>query len=343
MSNPNQNRFMELDVFRGLAALAVAGFHYTTRYDQLYGHTQPLGISFPLGHYGVQLFFMISGFVIFMTLDKCRHPLDFVVSRFSRLYPAYWVAVLTTFIVVSIFGLPGREVSKWQHVMVNLTMIQHYFRVPNVDGVYWTLAVELNFYLFMFLLWKMGWLKRYFVVFALWLGVYCFFLAAKLFFGVQLAKGFSKFFILPQIPYFCLGIVCYRFSLKQKDFLRIVLLSLMSLTVIGIGDGIAALLITFGFFSAFLLSQNGYLRWLVVSPLLFLGTISYTFYLLHSNIGFAIIRHLELAEATPWTSISIAFSACICGAAFLTYFVEKPAMAWIRARYRARAIEQAVY
>lgn len=54
-------RILELDALRGLAALAVVLFHYTTRYDQLFGYSEPLAVNVSWGHYGVDLFFMISG------------------------------------------------------------------------------------------------------------------------------------------------------------------------------------------------------------------------------------------------------------------------------------------
>jgi len=93
MSSPGP-RLAQLDALRGVAALLVVGFHYTTRFDQLYGHAGEPLLSLPWGHYGVNLFFMISGFVIFMTLERTQRATDFVVSRFSRLYPAYWGALL---------------------------------------------------------------------------------------------------------------------------------------------------------------------------------------------------------------------------------------------------------
>jgi hypothetical protein len=66
-------RFRELNVLRGIAASLVVLFHYWTRYGQLYVPDNPplLGFEFPDGIYGVYLFFMISGFVIFMTLRQC--------------------------------------------------------------------------------------------------------------------------------------------------------------------------------------------------------------------------------------------------------------------------------
>ena len=78
-------RLTELDSLRGIAAMAVVLFHYTTRFTELYGHTAPPVFSVPLGHLGVNLFFMISGFVIFMTLERTLTSRDFIISRFSRL------------------------------------------------------------------------------------------------------------------------------------------------------------------------------------------------------------------------------------------------------------------
>src|SRR6266446_6407653 len=98
VSNDEQNqnskpiRFEELDALRGVAALSVILFHYLHQYDAIYGKDGVLlfgALNWPSGIYGVYLFFMISGFVIFMTLRGARDWLDFVVSRFSRLYPAY--------------------------------------------------------------------------------------------------------------------------------------------------------------------------------------------------------------------------------------------------------------
>ena len=51
-----------------------------------------------------------------------------------------------TFEVVTRFGLPGREVSA-KAALVNFTMMQHYFGVANVDGAYWSLVLQINFYI----------------------------------------------------------------------------------------------------------------------------------------------------------------------------------------------------
>ena len=128
------NRLLELDALRGIAAFAVLLFHYTTRYDQLYTQPGPPLFYFPYGYFGVNLFFMISGFVIFMTLNKTRYAVDFIVSRFSRLFPAYWVAIALTYSIVAVLGLPGKEVSV-RDLLLNLTMFQEFLGAKHVDGV----------------------------------------------------------------------------------------------------------------------------------------------------------------------------------------------------------------
>lgn len=99
-------RLHEIDALRGVAAMAVALFHYTTRLTELYGARSGADVSFGHGHYGVNLFFVISGFVIFTTLEKMSRPMDFVVSRFSRLFPVYWAAIFLTLSITHALGLP---------------------------------------------------------------------------------------------------------------------------------------------------------------------------------------------------------------------------------------------
>jgi peptidoglycan/LPS O-acetylase OafA/YrhL len=59
----NKGRLFELDVLRGIAALGVMLYHYTTRYDKLFGHQDTSYLDFSYGSLGVNLFFIISGFV----------------------------------------------------------------------------------------------------------------------------------------------------------------------------------------------------------------------------------------------------------------------------------------
>ena len=138
-------RFLELDAIRGLAAIAVVLYHYTFRYPKLYAHDFETYYKFAYGNLGVELFFILSGFVIFMSILKVKSPFEFLTKRFIRLYPTYWIAMIFTFLMVTIFGLAGKEVTI-NEFLINITMLQYGLQIPSVDGVYWSLFHELLFY-----------------------------------------------------------------------------------------------------------------------------------------------------------------------------------------------------
>lgn len=144
-------RFRELDGLRGIAALGVVLHHFAGGYQSRYPDAPPPVIEAAWGAYGVQLFFFISGFVILMSAGRARRPGDFAISRFSRLYPVYWIAVTLTIALTILFRVPHAPQSLRDRVL-NYTMIQRWLQIPNVDDVYWTLAIEMQFYVMVFIL-----------------------------------------------------------------------------------------------------------------------------------------------------------------------------------------------
>jgi peptidoglycan/LPS O-acetylase OafA/YrhL len=133
----SKSRIAELDLLRFLAALAVVLYHY--------GRASDVGPALArvteFGFLGVQLFFMISGFVILWTAMQ-KDAREFVAARVSRLYPTFWVCVLLTATTLHIIG----EKVSAPGLLANLTMIPGPLRYPTLDGVYWTLVVEIKFY-----------------------------------------------------------------------------------------------------------------------------------------------------------------------------------------------------
>jgi peptidoglycan/LPS O-acetylase OafA/YrhL len=144
-------RFRELDGLRGIACLAVVASHYTGGFDGLSPDSPKAFFDFSIGAFGVQLFFLISGFVILMTAQRSSRPSDFAISRISRLYPAYWIALSVSIVLAGFFSFPERITSPLK-IAANFTMIQRWFLVPNVDSVYWTLAIEMQFYVVVMIL-----------------------------------------------------------------------------------------------------------------------------------------------------------------------------------------------
>ena len=99
-------RFAELDSLRGIAALLVMLSHYTWAYDYHFGTLGDHFFQFPYGDFGVQVFFIISGFVIFMSLEKAKSIKEFIIGRFTRLYPTYWFCMVLTLVVIILFPVP---------------------------------------------------------------------------------------------------------------------------------------------------------------------------------------------------------------------------------------------
>lgn len=146
-------RSHEIDLLRGAACASVVLFHFLYRGQQDDWITDRVG---PLlseiaryGYLGVDLFFIISGYVVFSSAQGVSVR-GFVASRVARLYPAYWVAVCMTAGLAWALASPLFSVSP-RDVLINLTMLMHLLPlrlgVELVDGAYWSLAVELQFYL----------------------------------------------------------------------------------------------------------------------------------------------------------------------------------------------------
>lgn len=342
MTNPGagkgsgEGRVGEIDALRGIAAVTVMLFHYTTRFGQLYGFDESPLFSVPWGHYGVNLFFLISGYVIYMTLGRTRRLADFVVSRFSRLYPAFWAAVAITFCTVLLLGLPGKEVSPG-NALLNLLMFHGLFRVPHVDSVYWTLEVELLFYALVMLLFRFRLLARihWFIVLLLALRVGYDLFARVL--NIDLPWIVGHLLIIQYLPWFAIGIMIYRRVTHSASSLSDMWVIALSLAVLFIFDSATVGALTVLFSMLLYLAASGRLSLLRWGLLVWLGDISYTLYLLHENIGWAILLRFKAAGLGANLAIPLVIAISLCAAGLLTRYLERPAMRWIRGRYRTLA------
>ncbi len=138
----------ELDLLRIVAAMGVVLWHYTFR-----GHAADdmSVLAFPrlagvlkYVYISVYLFFMMSGFTTAMSLSEKRYA-DFAVSRISRLYPTFWIAVTLTALTSWLLADPRYPVTLSQYLW-NLTLVAGGFGVNYVDAVYWYLLVLIRFY-----------------------------------------------------------------------------------------------------------------------------------------------------------------------------------------------------
>lgn len=146
-----------LDGLRGIAILLVLFFHaYSNDWvNNLPYHDQYDHITFfHFGRYGVQLFFIISGFVIAMTLEKCESFWDFMFRRWLRLFPAMLIGSFIILISAPLFTARPYGTPHLQDLLPGLTFIEpEFFRIffdknqGILEGLFWTLFVEMKFYI----------------------------------------------------------------------------------------------------------------------------------------------------------------------------------------------------
>jgi peptidoglycan/LPS O-acetylase OafA/YrhL len=305
-------------------------------YDSSYGHSSPLWVQMTLGKYGVQLFFAISGFVILMSLERVERARDFLLGRVARLYPAYWTGLALTFTVVSVFGLPQREVST-AAALVNLTMFQELLRVPHVDGVYWTLTVELSFYALVLVLLSARVLDKIIPIF---IALVVFQTVAEWALQGMGQTYAARFAGRPHLQFFALGVLAFkhrRGELSLTSALALVGVCIAHELLVGSTTSLLVLCAILGVAYAL---ATGALGWLTWRPLTFLGFISYPLYLVHQNIGYLIILRLEAAGWRPEVAIAAALAVALLLATAVTHLVEQPALRLYR-QWRRKSLAQA--
>ena len=336
-SGSSKGRIRGLDSLRGLAAFGVMLFHYSFMYDVQYGFKEARTFQFGKGVYGVQLFFLISGFVIFMTVEKTRRPIDFVITRFARLYPSYWLALTLTTLAVIFW--PGPEMSSIglgrlaRRAIANLMMFQGWFGVTPIDGVYWTLQIELTFYVIMFLLLCTKNLDKTVLV-----------LTALVFLGVvqslcspwfnhSWAGRVRSILALDYLHILLIGVLLFQLRRGFRlDYL--VLIALLILVPFSqrrvYQNPPEEVLVTAVFTVIVFLATTNRLPWLEHKSLVFLGTISYTLYLIHNEIGQRLIYMLDRRHVNHDLAIVVTIVSIIVLASAMSFLVEQPAIRVIR-------------
>lgn len=137
------DRVKQIDGLRGIAALAIVFFHLYYRYQCLF-FSEPKNILLVSywGEIWVGLFFVIAGFFLFPS--KEISPMRYLIKRFYRLYPTYSVAVIMIFVIVSEFGLSGRETSTYD-LALNLLLVNGFIGTPYVDSAHWYMTYIIAF------------------------------------------------------------------------------------------------------------------------------------------------------------------------------------------------------
>lgn len=328
-------RLAALDALRFLAAVGVLAYHFTARQTDAWGRDLAEVAPAVSGwatytSLGPELFFVISGFVILMTAWGRSVP-DIIGSRVARLYPAYWVAVLLTGALL-LFVWEGKQVSGGQ-VLVNLTLLQSLVDVGHVDGVYWTLWVELRFYVLIALFAAVGITRRRVLWFAaLWP------VAAMLAREAGLHDAVT-WLVAPYAPLFAAGMALYVVFRTGHAVVPWLLVAgnaalataaLVPARMDSLGANsvvaphapllVAGLLGCVGLVALVALTPLARWRW---SGLTAAGALTYPLYLTHEYWGLWVI-HLLSDRLPVWAVLAAATAFSVALAWLVHRFVEKP-------------------
>jgi len=299
----------------------------------------PIGKLSGYGWLGVELFFLISGFVICMS-SWGRTAGQFAISRFTRLYPAYWVAVVLTTAVVTVLPTIKKPLETVE-VLANLTMAQQLLHIPHVDWSYWTLAVELQFYLLFAIVVYKGVTYRRVVAFCL-----AWSLAAIVVAGIG-NEELMMLFASNYAPYFIAGVAFFLIHRFGSTFLLWGIVAMSWVTALirikndlwwnGSSYRLTAVIISV-FFAVMALVALGAFnkitwRWLTVA-----GAMTYPLYLLHQYIGLALIRELH-PYFPAWGLLGGLVASMMLVAWLMHRWLERP-MARLLRRQLNRSLER---
>ncbi|TPI09029.1 acyltransferase [Mesorhizobium sp. B4-1-3] len=334
VADTNSLRLASLDLLRLIAALAVVCFHYLFR-GPITGDIHagyPAAAPFAIyGYLGVSLFFLISGFVITWSAEG-RTWQEFAVARFVRLYPGFLVCMTLTFVVLSIAGDP-RFPTNVSTYIANLSIFARVFGRPSMDGVYWSIMIEIVFYGWVAALIFAGAFQRWkLAIVAIWLVISA---ANELFFENTAIRALL---ITGYAPFFAFGILSQQVVAKGHSPAGLILLAaaiLLSCQTIRFDEGwmqehygmavsytslVAANGVVFGIFTGALLIRS------IVPPsktVLMLGGLTYPLYLLHQYIGYVSLNALAPLIGRH-AAFLVVLSAVLLASFLIWRFIETP-------------------
>lgn len=309
-----------IDLLRGLAALSVCLFHFvytTTNYIQ----DDIILNIFSYGNLGVQVFFIISGIVIPLSMIKGNYSYTsfpkFVLKRFIRIEPPYIAAVLLGILYLNIRNyVPGSApvdmTPSVKDVILHIGYLIPFFEDAKwINPVFWTLSIEFQYYLSLAIIFPLVMnpklIARMIFYAILLIGPVvitsdAFFPHWSAFFGLGILYILNKTRKINNSEYYLMFILCSSAVLLRQGFTDL-FIAILTLVIIN-------------FFGNFR-SEIGKM----------LGNISYSLYLLHSIVGSAFINFMSHRYTEPYQKFIVITGGVLLSiiSAFVFYkFIEKP-------------------
>jgi peptidoglycan/LPS O-acetylase OafA/YrhL len=334
-----------------MAALSVVSFHlayYSWASDfsttsNAFGHAATFESLAPytwFGWIGVEIFFVISGFVIAYSAEGST-PYRFVVSRATRLLPAAWICSAITLLVV----LAGHLLAPREAIIETLRTAVMFPFGPWIDGAYWTLGIEISFYTLIFvllLLDRFRLVER--VVGAVGVASVIYWVLASLpvpDWIVTLADHRSgELSLLPHGCFFALGVLLWAMTKQGVTRSRVLLAAVLAIGAIleilhasrGFASDRPSIVPVLVFVAAFAgiagsIAFNGRILALVggLAPTIrVVGLATYPLYLIHNVVGSFTERELIALGVNKFAGLAGAFCLMIASAIVIVLVVEPP-------------------
>lgn len=355
MESPAQKRVDVLDGLRVIAILMVMIYHFYSRFAVThYSYSFVAPDVFKYGYLGVQLFFIISGFVITLTLAKCENFVVFIKKRFIRLIPGMVICSLLTFLFINavdnenLFG----ESKNFSNLVVSNTFISPVLinevagtNLNYTDGAYWSLWVEIQFYILAGLLFFYAPAKflRNFTILAFAAIIGMFVISSGSFAvhlskviglqGVEIMRSFVRIFSFCEYSlWFLLGILVHKLFFGTKDIrilLQFLAVFLIQMVLLKNAYAIIFSVLVLITFLIFIYKQH-WLGFLANNLFKKLGVASYSVYLIHQNIGVLSINKLSAFFGSfNWLlPVLLIIVLCLFGIVSYKYF-ENPFGKWL--------------
>jgi peptidoglycan/LPS O-acetylase OafA/YrhL len=313
-------RFLALDTLRGVAILMVIFGHYLP--DRLVFGGLAHQVS-SLGRGGVMLFFLLSGYLIFRNVER-QDAVTFLSRRLFKIFPAYSINVALIF---ALGYLSTDHTSlNLKLLLANLFMVQDVFGQEMLNGVYWTLLIEIKFYVFITL--------QYLVLrdrgtIAIMVAV----IAVNS--VIWWTRGYASL-LLTFFPTFYVGIQIYRAESRNWDRIRVLRLAgavgLVALSLLMFEQQLPYWCAVYLIGEAAVLSL--FLRSDISNRTLnFFGRISYSDYLYHVLLGYLLFT--LIGTAITWTGNLaglVLVIAATTAVAYISYrYIEVPMVAFGKA------------
>jgi peptidoglycan/LPS O-acetylase OafA/YrhL len=332
------SRIAVIDGLRLFAALMVALFHLSGCLSAAGGWGVHTEVIFPTlhrfsayGFLGVELFFLISGFVICMSAWG-RSLGDFARSRIVRLFPAYWPAVIISTVVVTLFPVVVHRL-RFDQIAVNLLMLNAPLNVPSVDSVYWTLWVETRFYLLfaLVMVWRGLTLPRALLFGYGWLIAGVFTVGAGVpVLGVILQPEYAPLFVAGMAFYLIhrfggdirlWGLVGFAYALSLHNVIgRIDKDNSDSHYHLSYGAGMLLITVFLLVMAVIAMGWTARVQWRWLTTA---GALTYPFYLLHHDISWSIIHAMRGVRPRGLTLV-VTILILLAAAWLLHRLIERP-------------------